>query len=125
MSKFDDALFDLKSAVFAEFSDVWHHLPQKKPTDVNDVSQLDTSRPEANFCGIFFAPPSMQDINSMIGASVNMPTLEVKKSHIIAFKKNDFVVNEKNDIYQISSIKETTRFTNIIELKYIGNQIDS
>lgn len=124
MSLFDDAIYDLKNAVFAEYSDIWHHLPQKKPTDVNDVSQLDTSRPEANFCGIFFAPPSMQDINSVINASVNMPTLEVKKSNIITFKKNDYVINEKNDIYQISSIKETTRITDILELKYIGNQID-
>lgn len=120
MSKFDDALFDLKTALFAEFSDIWHHLPQKKSTDVNDISQADASRPEANFCGIFFAPPSMQELNSMIGASVNMPTLEVRKSNTITFKKYDFVVNEKNDIYQISNIRETTRITDILELKYIG-----
>lgn len=121
MSRFDDAISDLKSAVFAEFSDIWHHLPQKKSTDVNDISQLDNSRPEANFYGVFFAPPSIQDINSMIGSSVNIPTLEVKKSNIITFKKYDYIVNEKNDIYQISIIKESTRSTFILELKYIRN----
>lgn len=122
MSRFDDAIHDLKSAVFAEFSDIWHHLPQKKSIDVNDISEKDISRPEANFCGIFFAPPSMQDINSMIGASVNIATLEVKKGNIIVFQKYDFVVNEKSDIYQISMLKQSTRSTIILELKYIGNQ---
>lgn len=122
MSRFDDAISDLKSAVFAEFSDVWHHLPQEKSIDVNDIAQRDVSRPEANFCGVFFAPPSMQNINTMIGSSVNMPTLEVKKSKTIIFQKYDYVVNEKNDIYEISMIKESTRSTVILELKYLGNE---
>lgn len=122
MSRFDDAITDLKSAVFAEFSDVWHHLPQEKSIDVNDIAQRDVSRPESNFCGVFFAPPSMQNINTMLGSSVNMPTLEVKKSNIIVFQKYDYVVNEKNDIYEISMIKESTRSTVILELKYIGNE---
>lgn len=122
MSRFDDAITDLKSAVFAEFSDIWYHQPQTKSSDVNDISVKDYSRPESNFCGIFFAPPSMQDINSMIGASSNTPLVEAKKNDITIFQKYDYIINEKNDIYQISTIKESTRSTVILELKYIGNQ---
>lgn len=121
MSKFDDAIDDLKNAIFAEFSDIWYHQPQIK-IDVNDISQDDVLRPESNFKGIFFAPPLMQDINSMIGASVNVPTLETEKKHDVVFKKYDYVINRKNDMYQVSSLKESTRNTIILELKYIRNQ---
>lgn len=123
MSRFDDAIDDLKSATFAEFSDIWYHQPRIKSVDVNNVPEKDNSRPESNFCGIFFAPPSIQDINSMIGASVNMPTVEAKKNNITIFKKFDYIINEKNDIYEVSTIKETTRNTVTLELKYIGNQL--
>jgi hypothetical protein len=123
MSRFDDAISDLKSALFAEYGDIWHHIPQKKSQDVNDLPEKDNSRPESNFCGIFFAPPSIQDINAMIGGSVNMPTVEARKNNITVFNKNDYIVSEKNDIYQISTIKESTRSTVILELKYIGNEL--
>jgi hypothetical protein len=122
MSLFDDAISDLKSALFVEFGDIWHHLPQKESEDVNNRSEKDYSRPENNFCGIFFAPPSIHDMNTMIGASVNMPTVEARKNAITFFQKYDYIINEKNDIYQISTIKESTRSTVILELKYIGNE---
>jgi hypothetical protein len=122
MSRFDDAIMDLKSAMFAEFGDIWYHQPQTKSIDVNDISAKDYSRPESNFCGIFFAPPSTQDINSIIGASGNTPTVEAKKNNVTVFQKYDYIINEKNDIYQISSIRDSTRSTVILELKYIGNQ---
>jgi hypothetical protein len=123
MSRFDDAICDLKSAVFAEFSDIWYHQPQIKSGDVNNRAEKDNSRPESNFCGIFFAPPLIHDINSMIGASVNIPTVEAKKNNVTIFQKYDYIINEKSDIYQISTIKESTRSTVILELKYIGNQL--
>ena len=122
MSRFDDAITDLKYAIFAEFSDVWYHQPQIKAEDVNNISERDASRPESNFCGIFFAPPSIQDINSAMGASTSMPTVEAQKNNITIFQKYDYIVNEKSDIYQISTVKESTRDTVILELKYIGNQ---
>jgi hypothetical protein len=122
MSLFDDALSDLKSASFAEFGDIWHHLPQRKSEDVNERAELDLTRSQSNFCGIFFAPPLIHEMNTMIGASGNVPTVEAQKNNITVFQKYDYIVNEKNDIYQISTIRETTRSSVILELKYIGNE---
>jgi hypothetical protein len=122
MSKFDDAITELKSAVFAEFSDAWHHHPKKKSVDVNNVSETDYTRPYSDFCGIFFAPPSMQDINSMISGSLNMPTVEAKKNNVTIFKKYDYISNRKGLIYEICAIRESTRNTVILELKYIGHE---
>ena len=123
MSKFDDAISELKLAVFSEFGGLWYHQPQKKSVDVNSISEIDQTRPQSNFCGIFFAPPTAQDINTMIGANINMPTVEAKKNDVTIFKKYDYIVNEKNDIYEICGIKESTRNTVILELKYIGNEL--